>query len=128
MSKLFLAVLAFSSVALANGHQGFSLDVFLKNPRIKLLSNPSVHSAYPGGGTSYDDLLKAFAALEYVTAEKVKDVLREHAPALYNRVEAARHSFAKVRDSIENAEDPWGFVLEVKSLASRRQNAGRQVR
>ncbi|KAH7687800.1 hypothetical protein AAVH_40647, partial [Aphelenchoides avenae] len=102
MSKLFLAVLALSTVSLAVGHQGFNrLSSFLDNPKIKLLSNPGVKGAYPGDNTNYDDLLKALAAVqEPITVEKVKAVLKEHAPKLYHRVEAAEAAFAKVRDSI----------------------------
>lgn len=124
MAKLFVAVLLFSTVSMTVGHQGFNLDVFLKNPKIKLLSNPGVKGAYPGDDTNYADLFKALAALEYpFTAEEVKSVLHGHAPALYNRVQAARHAFVKVRDGIKNAEDPWDFLVEV-NLALFGLNAG----
>src|SRR5687767_8131755 len=104
MSKLFVGVLALSTVSMAVGHQGFSLDIFLNNPKIKLLSNPGVKGAYPGtDDTNYDDLLKALAAVqEPVTVEKVKDVLRAHALKLYLRVTYAEDAFAVVCDSITN--------------------------
>ncbi|KAH7707669.1 hypothetical protein AAVH_25085 [Aphelenchoides avenae] len=104
MSKLFVAVLAFSTVSLAVGHrkqgyQGVRLDLFLDNPKIKLLANPSVQGAYPGDDTDYSSVVDALAALpEPVTVERVKEVLRERAPKLYRRVQAAVESFDRIRD------------------------------
>ncbi|KAH7705128.1 hypothetical protein AAVH_27678 [Aphelenchoides avenae] len=113
MSKLFVAVLAFSTVSLAVGHQRLSLGSFLNNSKIKLLSNPGVKGAYPGDDTDYDDLLKALAAVqEPVTLEKVKEVLKEHAPKLYQRVEAAEAAFAQIRDRI-GRPDQKDFVAKV---------------
>ncbi|KAH7711144.1 hypothetical protein AAVH_21556 [Aphelenchoides avenae] len=120
MLKLFVAALAFSTVARAVGHQGFSsLSAFLDNPKIKLLSNPAVKDAYPGNNTNYDILLKALAAVqEPITVEKVKEVLKEHAPELYIRVGAAEKAFAKVRDSIGDA-GAKNFVAKVGQLIEK---------
>ncbi|KAH7705127.1 hypothetical protein AAVH_27677 [Aphelenchoides avenae] len=102
MSKLIVAVLAFSSVSLAVGHEDLSLGVFVNNPKIKRLSDPAVKNAYPGDEIDYDGLLKAVAALQlekqygYRAVEQVKEVLKEHDPTLYQRVENAREAFAKV--------------------------------
>ncbi|KAH7718446.1 hypothetical protein AAVH_14129 [Aphelenchoides avenae] len=90
MSKLFVAVLAFSTVSLAVGHQGFSLGPFLDNPKIKLLSNPG----------------------------KVKEVLKEHAPKLYQRVEAAEAAFAQIRDRI-GRPDQKNFVAKVGEVIEK---------
>ncbi|KAH7695017.1 hypothetical protein AAVH_37930, partial [Aphelenchoides avenae] len=81
-----------------------SLDVFLNNPKIRLLSNPGVNSVYPGDDTDYDSLSKALAVLQDpITVQKVKEVLKDHARALSYLVEDAETAFAKVRDSIGNA-------------------------
>ncbi|KAH7706189.1 hypothetical protein AAVH_26582 [Aphelenchoides avenae] len=87
MSKLFVAVLAFSTASLALGYQSPSLGYFA--------SNPSIKDAFPGFGN--ESLLNAFAALQKpVTVAKVKDVYKEHVPALYRAIEAAEAAFGKV--------------------------------
>ncbi|KAH7706193.1 hypothetical protein AAVH_26586 [Aphelenchoides avenae] len=120
MSKLFVAFLALSTVALSVGHEAVGLDAFLNNPKIKLLSNPDVQGAYPGtNDTNYDDLLKALAAVqEPVTVEKVKEVLRAHALKLYLRVTYAEDAFAVVSDSITNP-DAKNFVAKVGVLIEK---------
>ncbi|KAH7718448.1 hypothetical protein AAVH_14131 [Aphelenchoides avenae] len=101
MSKLFAAVLAFSTVSLAVGHEDLSLGFFVNNPKIKLLSNPAVKDAYPNDDTDYDGLLKALAALQApITVEKVKDVLKQHAPKLAKRVQNGEDGFKKVISSV----------------------------
>ncbi|KAH7703527.1 hypothetical protein AAVH_29301 [Aphelenchoides avenae] len=80
MPKLFLAVLAFSTLSLAVGHVSLGLDFFVNNPKIKLLSNPAVKDAYPNDDTDYDGLLKALAALQApITVEKVKELVQRQA-------------------------------------------------
>ncbi|KAH7706192.1 hypothetical protein AAVH_26585 [Aphelenchoides avenae] len=85
MSKLFVAVVA------------FSICVADHNPKIKLLSNPGVKGAYSGDDTNYDDLLKPLAAVQdLVTVHRVKESPKEHAPKLFQRVEAAEAAFKGV--------------------------------
>ncbi|KAH7718456.1 hypothetical protein AAVH_14139 [Aphelenchoides avenae] len=99
MSKLFLTVIAFStmSICFPPGRQG----------------------AYPGDDTKRDELYKAIEALqEPITVEKVKEVLKEHAPQLFQRIEAAEAAYAKVRDSIVNP-NVKDFVAQVKPSTSR---------
>ncbi|KAH7697240.1 hypothetical protein AAVH_35678, partial [Aphelenchoides avenae] len=110
MSKLFVAFLALSTVSLAVGNQGaggyhgIAVDAFVKNAKIKQLSDPNVVGAYPGDDTNIDDLYKAIAALQVVTVLRVKQVLKEHAPKLFQRVKAAEEAFLKVRNSIDDPE------------------------
>ncbi|KAH7699616.1 hypothetical protein AAVH_33278 [Aphelenchoides avenae] len=88
MSKLFLAVLAFSTVSLTVGHEDLSLGLF---------------DAYPNDDTDYDGLLKALAALQApITVEKVKEVLKKHAPKLAKRVQNGEDGFKKVIDSVQD--------------------------
>ncbi|KAH7684693.1 hypothetical protein AAVH_40799, partial [Aphelenchoides avenae] len=89
MSKLFLAVLAFSSVSLAVGHEDLSLGFFVNNPKIKLLSNPAALAA-----------LRLEEPNGYRAVEQVKEVLKEHAPTLYLRVEKAKVAFENVIHSL----------------------------
>ncbi|KAH7712487.1 hypothetical protein AAVH_20172 [Aphelenchoides avenae] len=103
MSKLFLTVLAFSTVSLAVGHVSLGLDFFVNNPKIKLLSNPAVKDAYPNDDTDYDGLLKALAAFQApITVEKVKEVLKAHAPKLAKRVQNGEDGFNKVINSVQD--------------------------
>lgn len=117
MSKLSVVVLIFSIVSLAAGDLKFRLELFENNPVIKLLLNGGFKGAYPGDDTDYDDLLKALAALHApITVEKVKGVMKEHAPKLLQRVEAAEGAFAQVRDSIK-IPAAKNFVAQVRSSA-----------
>ncbi|KAH7703528.1 hypothetical protein AAVH_29302 [Aphelenchoides avenae] len=120
MSKLFVALLAFSTVPLAVGHKGFnSLNPFLNNPKIKLLSNPAVQDAYPRAHVNYSDLLKALAKLqEPIAVEKVKEVLKEQAPKFFQRVEAAGVAFAQIRDSITIPEAK-SFVAQAGEILEK---------
>ncbi|KAH7703529.1 hypothetical protein AAVH_29303 [Aphelenchoides avenae] len=102
MSKLLVAVIAFSTVSLAVGHEDLSLGLFVNNPKIKLLSNPAVKDAYPNDDTDYDGLLKALAALQApITVDKVEQVLKKHAPKLAKRVQNGEDGFKKVIDSVQ---------------------------
>lgn len=119
MSKLLLAFIAFSTVSLAVGEM-LSADVLGgigviggKFPKIKQLSDPSIKGAYPGDDTDYGKLLAALAEVpEPISVDKVKAVLKEHAPKLHERVEAAEAAYAHVRDSIGDA-DVKNFVTQV---------------
>ncbi|KAH7699057.1 hypothetical protein AAVH_33842, partial [Aphelenchoides avenae] len=102
MSKVFIAVLALSTASLA---VGYPLGLFPNNQKTVLQSNTADKGAFPGDDTNYEDLRKAYAAIKQpITVAKVKEVLKEHAPKLYLRVEAAEKAFAKVRDSVKNVE------------------------
>ncbi|KAH7695370.1 hypothetical protein AAVH_37572 [Aphelenchoides avenae] len=87
MSKLFVAVLAFSTASLAVGYQAPSLGLFA--------SNSGLNDSFPGFGN--ETLLNAFAALQKpVTVAKVKEVYKEQVPAFYRAIEAAEAAFDKV--------------------------------
>ncbi|KAH7706188.1 hypothetical protein AAVH_26581 [Aphelenchoides avenae] len=128
MSKLFLTVLAFSTVSLAVGHVSLGLDFFVNNPKIKLLSNPAVKDAYPNDDTDYDGLLKALAAFQApITVEKVKEVLKAHAPKLAKRVQNGEDGFNKVINSVQDPKAKEFLNAEVlkahaPKLAKRVQN------
>lgn len=105
MWKLVVATLALSTACLAlPPWRGASLGDFSK---IKSLSSFSLGAKelYPGDNTDGEAILHALAAIQDpVTLEKVKNVLKEHAAKLYERVVAAEAAFAKVRDSVGNSE------------------------
>ncbi|KAH7698711.1 hypothetical protein AAVH_34194, partial [Aphelenchoides avenae] len=129
MSKFFVAVLAFSTVSLALGYEGPSLGLFLSNPKIKVLASvsPDTKELYPGDDTNYANLLKALAALQKpLGSEKVKEVLKEHAPSLYRRVLAGEAAYDKVRDSVQN-EEAKGYLNKYRYIVEKYLLVGLEI-